>query len=52
MVRTDLKPPVTDEAGYPPPADNELVVTIEKDWTVEEEKKAKRKYEAFKHMLG
>lgn len=47
MGRVDLPPPETAIDGYPPPADNELVVTIVKDWTDAEEKKAKRKYEAF-----
>jgi hypothetical protein len=42
MGRVDLPPPENYE-GYPPPAEDELVVTIERDWTVEEEKKAKRK---------
>ena len=45
MGRVDLPPPETHE-GYPPPAEDEVVITIERDWTVEEEKKAKRKYEA------
>ncbi|KAM0712282.1 hypothetical protein Q7P37_011376 [Cladosporium fusiforme] len=43
MGRVDLPPPETDAAGYPVPADDEQVITIERDWTVEEEKKAKRK---------
>jgi hypothetical protein len=50
MGRVDLPPPETNE-GYPPPADDELVITIERDWTVEEERKAKRKYEAPAYML-
>jgi hypothetical protein len=50
MGRVDLPPPETNE-GCPPPADNELVITIERDWTVEEERKAKRKYEASAYML-
>lgn len=43
MGRVDLPPPETDAAGYPVPAEDEQVITIERDWTVEEEKKAKRK---------
>jgi len=42
MGRVDLPPPENRES-YPPPAEDELVITIERDWTVEEEKKAKRK---------
>lgn len=52
MGRVDLPPPETHETGYPPPTENELVVTIERDWTVEEEKKAKRKYEALHICLS
>jgi hypothetical protein len=44
MGRVDLPPPETHE-GYPPPSEDEVVITIERDWTVEEERKAKRKYE-------
>ena len=44
MGRVNLPPPETHE-GYPPLAEDEVVITIERDWTVEEEKKAKRKYE-------
>jgi hypothetical protein len=50
MGRVDLPPPETNE-GCPQPADDELVITIERDWTVEEERKAKRKYEASAYML-
>lgn len=50
MGRVDLPPPETHE-GYPPPAEDELVIIIERDWTVEEERKAKRKYEASTYML-
>ena len=42
MGRVDLSPPEAHE-GYPPPAEDELAITVERDWTVEEEKKAKRK---------
>jgi hypothetical protein len=44
MSRVDLPPPESQEGEeYPSPAENELVITIERDWTVEEERKAKRK---------
>lgn len=43
MGRVDLAPPVTEETGSSTPGDNELVVTIDRDWTDEEERKAKRK---------
>lgn len=51
MGRVDLPPPEVDGADYAPPADNELVITIERDWTVEEERKAKRKYETSVHWF-
>jgi hypothetical protein len=45
MGQVDLPPPSKDETGYVATPENELVTTtIERDWTVEEEKKAKRKY--------
>jgi hypothetical protein len=45
MGQVDLPPPSKDGTGYVAAPENEsLTTTIERDWTVEEEKKAKRKY--------
>jgi len=35
----------------PPSAIDDAVVVVEKDWTREEEKKAKRKYAHLRHQL-
>ena len=44
MGQIDIAPPSKDETGYVATPENEsLTTTIERDWTVEEEKKAKRK---------
>jgi hypothetical protein len=45
MGRIDLPPPESNKSYPPPAAEDELVITIEQDWT-DEERKAKRKYEA------
>jgi transposase len=45
MGQVDLSSPSKDETGYIATPEIELLTTtIERDWTVEEEKKAKRKY--------
>lgn len=44
MGHVDIPPPSKDDTGYAATPDNELLTTIERDWTVDEEKKAKRKY--------
>lgn len=52
MGRVDLPPPEINQAGLPTPAEGEHVITIERDWTEEEERKAKRKYANFTGDLG
>jgi len=45
MGQVDIPPPSKDDIGYAATPENEsLTAAIEKDWTVDEEKKAKRKY--------
>ena len=45
MGQVDLPPPSKDDTSYVATPENEsLTTTIGRDWTVEEEKKAKRKY--------
>ena len=45
MGQVDLPPPSKDDTSHVATPENEsLTTTIERDWTVEEEKKAKRKY--------
>jgi hypothetical protein len=45
MGQVDFPPPSKDDTGYVAAPENESLTTVvERDWTVEEEKKAKRKY--------
>lgn len=45
MGQVDLPPPSKDDTSYVATPENEsLNAAIERDWTAEEEKKAKRKY--------
>jgi hypothetical protein len=45
MGQVDFLPPSKDETSYVAAPENESLTTVvERDWTVEEEKKAKRKY--------
>jgi hypothetical protein len=45
MGHVDLLPPSKDETSYAATPENEsLTNAIERDWTADEEKKAKRKY--------
>jgi hypothetical protein len=45
MGQVDLPPPSKDDTSYVATPENESLTTaIERDWTAEEEKKAKRKY--------
>lgn len=41
MAALDLKSPNQD--GYPVPQDDEEALNLNRDWTIEEERKAKRK---------
>lgn len=44
VFRTELLLACMDKAEAPSLVDDDVAVAIEKDWTPEEEKKAKRKY--------
>jgi len=41
MLAADIK--TTDPDHYPPPREDEETLTVQRDWTREEEVKAKRK---------
>ena len=45
MGQVEFPPPSKDETSYVGTPENEsLTIVVDRDWTVEEEKKAKRKY--------